>query len=177
MKILIGILMLLVFASLASAQDGRIEVGVQFSALTLHQIGETPGGVGVRAWYHFTDHVALDTEWMHYPENSSGNFGESSALVGIKTGWRFDRLGVFAKARTGAIHFGGRYFDSRLPRKTEGMTDLGGGLEYYVKPRIALRLEIGNETIFYGAQSILGSKAALGTTNNLQETVGFSYRF
>jgi len=96
----------------------RYEVGVQITGVHLHKIDEGPFGVGGRFHYNFTPLVAADIELTHYPENPSGNFGETTTLLGARLGKHFDRFGAFVKARPGLIHFGGEYFSLRLDRKT-----------------------------------------------------------
>src|SRR3954464_15502682 len=57
--------------------------------------------VGGRLTYNFHEYVAFDSELVHYPENSSGNFGETQGLFGVRAGKRFGRapVGLFVKAR------------------------------------------------------------------------------
>ena len=160
------------FASDAGAQDrhGPFELGFQITGVHLHKIDETPFGIGARVLIDISKRIALDAEVDHYPENPSGNFGETAALFGVRTGWRVDRFGVFAKARSGVMHFGGAFFDQRLVRKTVVDADLGGVLEYYPSPRTTVRIDMGDTVLFYGG-------SALGTVHNFQPALGFGFRF
>ena len=176
------VLLFLVPASRAYAQDrrGPIEVGFQVTGVHLHKIDETPLGFGGRVLIDFHRRFGLDAEVDHYPENPSGNFGETAALLGIRSGGRWSRFGAFAKARAGVMHFGGAYFDQRLERKTVADMDVGGMLEYYPSPRTTIRIDIGDTILFYGSQSVLPnpfSRPPLGTVHNFQPAFGFGIRF
>ena len=129
------------------------EIGAVMTGTHLHKIDETPTGAGARFLYNFTRHIALDTEFVDYAE-------KSSALFGAKTGFRFDRFGVFGKGRLGFWHLSRSYFAA----------DTGGVLEYYPSPRTVVRFDIGDTIIFYGG-------AQLGTVHNFQPGLGFSYKF
>src|SRR5207244_7766256 len=115
---------------LLALNSSNPELGIQLTGVHLHKLDEAPFGIGARFFLNFTKFAALDSEFTHYPANPSGNFGESTAMAGVKSGWRADRLGIFAKARGGWWHFGGSFFDLRLNRKTIPAADLGGVLEW-----------------------------------------------
>src|SRR5262249_44020667 len=174
-------LLVLFCSSTAFAEEKRrpFELGVQITAVHLHKIDETPFGLGARASYDVAKHVAIDGEVDHYPENPSGNFGETAALVGFKSGWRSGRFGAFAKARAGMMNFGGGFFKQRLERKTVADADLGGVLEYYPSPRTVIRIDLGDTVLFYGSQSLQPSFPShpLGTVHNFQPGFGFGWRF
>ncbi|PYR92923.1 MAG: hypothetical protein DMG19_02390 [Acidobacteria bacterium] len=129
------------------------EIGAVLTGTHLHKIDEAPIGIGARFLYNFTKQFALDTEVVGYP-------GKTSALFGTKTGFRFDRFGVFGKGRLGFWHFSRSYFAA----------DTGGVLEYYPSSRTVVRIDIGDTIIFYGG-------AQLGTVHNFQPGLGFSYKF
>jgi hypothetical protein len=153
------------------------ELGIQLTGTHLHKLDEAPFGIGARFFLNLKRYIALDSELTHYPANTSGNFGETTALAGVKAGWRVDRFGVFGKARGGFWHFGGSFFELRLNRKTIPAVDVGGVLEYYPSPRTAVRIDLGDTILFYGSQSLLGFTGRLGTVHNFQPGLGFSFRF
>ena len=153
------------------------ELGIQLTGVHLHKLDEAPFGIGARFFLNFTRYAALDFELTHYPANPSGKFGETSGMAGAKSGWRGNRIGIFAKARGGFWHFGGSFFDLRLNRKTIPAADLGGVLEYYPSQRTAVRIDLGDTILFYGEQSLLGFTGRLGTVHNFQPGFGFSFRF
>src|SRR5262249_48148839 len=158
----------------------RVELGLQLSSTKLSQIEEGAFGIGGRFHYNLSPHWALDTEISHFLENPSGNFGETLVLAGVRVGKRFDRWGVFAKARAGAIHFGGSFFDLRLDEKTHPAFDLGGVAEFYPSRLTVVRFDAGDTIIAYrGATFLPGSSPVpvrLGTTNNFSLALGFGLR-
>jgi len=129
------------------------EVGVGVTGTHLHKIDEAPIGIYGRLFFNFSRSAAVDVEATRYP-------GKTSALLGIKSGKRFDRFGVFGKARTGMWYFDRGYFAA----------DLGGVLEYYPSRHTTIRIDLGDTILFYGG-------AALGTVHNFQPGIGFGYRF
>jgi hypothetical protein len=162
---------------LLALNSSNPELGVQLTGVHLHKLDEAPFGIGARFFLNFTGHTAVDTELTHYPANPSGNFGETAAMAGVKSGWRGVRIGTFGKARGGLWHFGGSFFDRRLDRKTIPAADVGGVLEYYPSPRTAVRIDLGDTILFYGEQSLFGLTGRLGTVHNFQPGFGFSFRF
>jgi len=118
-------------------------------------------------------------EIIHYPENDSGNFGETGFLMGPRNGRRWERFGVFAKGRLGLMHFGGGFYDLRLEKKTFLMLDAGAVLEYYPSHRTVLRLDLGDTILFYGSQALYRgpSSPPLGAVHNFQPALGFGFRF
>jgi len=155
------------------------EIGLQVSGLHLHKIDETPVGLGVRFHYNLTRILAADAELTHYPENPSGNFGETAALAGFRGGKRFGRVGIFAKLRPGEMHFGGEFFSLRLDTKTHFMLDIGGVVEYYPSKRTFIRIDAGDAVIYYGSARFFNrpNPDALGTVHNFQPALGFGFRF
>jgi hypothetical protein len=170
---------LILIASTSALYAQRFEIGGQVTGVHLHKIDEAPVGVGVRFHYNVVRFAAADIEVSHYPENSAGDFGETTSLSGIRAGKRWDRFGAFMKGRMGWIHFGGEYFVLRLDHRTHLMTDLGGMLEFYPSPHTFLRLEGGDTIIYYGDARLFNrpNPDALGTVHNFQPAVGFGFRF
>src|SRR4028119_1157552 len=84
----------------AQATDApKVEVGVQFSSLTVSDSGSTTQpGFGGRITYNLTDNIAVEAETNLYPSDSkfrtdiSGGRA-SQALFGVKAGKRFDKFG------------------------------------------------------------------------------------
>jgi hypothetical protein len=176
------ILVLIIAASLAlvhSAAAQTYEVGLQLTGVHLHKIDEAPFGIGARFHYNFTRFVSADGEITHYPENPSGNFGETATLAGIRAGKRLGRIGTFIKVRPGVMHFGGDYFNQRLDAKTHFIMDVGGVLEYYPSPHTFMRIDAGDTIIYFGNARLFNrpNPDALGTIHNFQPGVGFGFRF
>jgi len=129
------------------------EVGVGVTGIHLYKIDAASIGIYGRLFFNFSRSAVVDVEAIRYP-------GKTSALLGIKSGKRFDRFGVFGKARTGLWYFDRGYFAA----------DLGGVLEYYPSRHTTIRIDLGDTILFYGG-------TALGTVHNFQPAIGFGYRF
>src|SRR5438874_9541269 len=135
------------------AQTKPFELGIDLTGTHLHKIDEAPVGIGIRALVNLNQGNALDAEMTKYS-------GKASVLAGLKSGLRLSRFGVFGKGRAGFWHF----------TRTYAAADVGGVLEYYASPHVAVRIDIGDTIIFYGG-------AQLGTVHNFQPGIGVGYRF
>ena len=181
----------------------RLEVGVHFATLTL-----TPSngyrseiGFGGRFTVNLNDHLALEAETNFFP--NSGHSAELRAtgravqgLFGVKAGRRWEKFGLFAKARPGFVSFGkgrltpdpnsasGGFFGFRQERATHFATDVGGVIELYVSRRWMARFDVGDTVIRYGEQNIQNAFPPPAAFNipkelrhNLQVNAGIGYRF
>src|SRR5690242_5775997 len=110
----LGLILVLCSVFPLAGTTQKYELGIQLTGMHLHKIDEAPFGIGARFHYNFLPLLASDVELTHYPQNSSGNFGETTALFGVRIGAHLGRFGVFGQARPGLVHFGGSYFDLRL---------------------------------------------------------------
>jgi hypothetical protein len=181
----------------------RREVGVHFSALTLTpSVGyRTEIGFGGRITFNLNRNVALEAETTFFP--NSGRSVESRAsgrafqgLFGVKAGRRWEKFGVFAKARPGFISFSrgrevldttsGSFFVFDQERATHFAADVGGVLELYVTRRWITRFDVGDTIIRYGKQTVAtGAPPPFqqtftipdNTRHNLQVNAGIGYRF
>lgn len=189
----------------------KVEVGTQFSSLSItppSSIGtENAPGFGGRVTYNFNDHVAVEAEGNFYPTSTFQNYvtgGRAEQMqFGLKIGKRFDKFGVFAKARPGFISFGEAQGVTQVPvatgsvvdvvntftdeRKTHFTTDVGGVLELYPSRRVLVRFDFGDTIIRYGEHDEIGFdflnpfgtivRAPSEIKHNFQFTGGVSYRF
>ncbi len=157
----------------------KYELGAQFSGMHLHKIDEAPLGIGVRFNVQLLPLIGTDAELMHYPSNPSGNFGETTTLVGMRVGKSLGQLGIFGNVRPGIIHFGGDYFLQRLDQKTHFILNTGGTLEYYPNHRTFIRIEMADMIIYYGSARLFSrpNPDPLGTVHNFQPGFGFGVRF
>jgi hypothetical protein len=181
----------------------RYEVGIHFSALTLTPRYDyrTEIGFGGRMTFNVNKNFALEAETTLFP--NSGRSSESRAtgtafegLFGVKAGKRWQKFGVFAKARPGFISFSkGRFvgdpggplnfvFGVRQERATHFATDVGGVLELYVSRRLMTRFDVGDTIIRYGSQTVTTTFPSPGsftigesTRHNLQVSAGIGFRF
>lgn len=199
----------------AAAQTGetkKLEVGVHFSSLSLDEGFETrtEPGFGGRLTYNLNDHVALEAEGNFFPRsdtlNAFRNGGRAAeGLFGLKAGRRFNRFGIFAKARPGFISFSqGRTdfsltgdttnpfsaVEARVSRLTHFAADVGGVLEIYHTRRIFTRFDAGDTIIRYGRTTINTFSLTPGgtlvqtpftvpgdTVHNFQFSAGVGFRF
>lgn len=181
----VGILLTLFLFSLSSfaqTDEHPIEVGGFATAIKFNDsVGESPVGVGGRFAYNFTDNFALDSEVAYFPENPSGNFGQTVAVVGLKAGIRGEKFGAFAKVRPGIAHFGGEFFKARNGSQSYFALDVGGVLEYYPTSRVIVRFDVGDTIIPFGDKTLNSPLPPYiirpGTTHNVQTSFGVGFRF
>jgi hypothetical protein len=165
----------LVAARGQSSDLPKFEVGADFTTITFGP-GQTELGLGGRLTYNLNKHVALEGAGFFFPRScqfcARGNNGRiTEGLFGVKVGKRFEKWGIFAKARPGVISFSqGKFnlvptngtpptgvgvfpFDFRFERLTTPAFDVGGVLEFYPSKRIVTRLDFGSTIIHYGPRS------------------------
>jgi len=183
----VAILLILLAAvsAICAAQTGNpLEIGATFSVMQIDPLHEGAGSIGARASYDLPLQrltLAPELEFNFFPENPSGNFGETQLLAGARIGVKVDNFGLFFKVRPGLVHFGGGDFQERNGgSNTNFAVDVGGVFERYVSQRVALRLDWGDTMIHFPQAISTGdvppSKAA-GWYHNLQISAGISIRF
>lgn len=157
------------------SETPKVEVGVQYSLLRFTDADVTDSGVGGRITYNLSDNFGIETEFNFFPQERL-NFANGTSLdsqrmqglFGAKYGIRSEKFGIFAKARPGFVRFG----EGSSPigqSATEFALDLGGVFEIYPSRPVALRFDVGNTLIRFGALDF--------TSNNLQFTSGIAFRF
>lgn len=212
-------------------EDGhRLEVGGQFSVLslstargnsmdtvpclvppcpsrlTIEYDRETEPGFGGRLGYNINNYVAVEAEVNFFPgERDFGSAREFEGLFGVKAGWRFEKAGIFGKARPGFLS--GRVsdyvpksggciavfpppagcFDEVRRRETNFAVDVGGVFEIYPTKRTIIRFDAGDTIVRFDARSIKATSTSFPqgvivpiparTTHNLQGSVGVGVRF
>lgn len=176
------ILFLFSFESFAQTDEHPIEVGGFLTTIDLNDsVGEKPLGIGGRFAYNFTDNFAFDSEVAYFPENPSGNFGQTVAVAGVRAGVRGEKFGAFAKVRPGVIRFGGDAFRARNGSQSNFALDVGGVLEYYPSARVIVRVDLGDTIIPFGDKTINSPLPPFtirpGTTHNFQSSFGVGFRF
>jgi hypothetical protein len=153
-------------AQAAQEDAPKLELGVQFSSLSMSENqSSTEPGVGGRVTYNLTNNVALEAQFDFFPYDRRfrgfRNGGRiAQGLFGVKAGKRFEKFGIFAKARPGFTSFSaGReevivlsptVIDFRPHRETHFSTDVGAVLEFYPTRRIVTRFDAGDTIIRYG---------------------------
>ncbi len=192
----------------------KIELGVLFSSLSIIEppFGgtRTEPGFGGRFTYNLTNHVALEAEGNFFPRNdrsfsaaAGGNLAQ--AQFGVKAGKRFEKFGVFGKARPGFVSFSNALeeinFTTTGPPGQEGFIpvphfgrrtyfagDVGVVFEFYPSRRIVTRFDFGDTIIRYGKRDgaiFYGTPGTpptvfdqpAETTHNFQFSAGIGFRF
>ncbi|HMJ25804.1 MAG TPA: hypothetical protein VK475_08245 [Pyrinomonadaceae bacterium] len=230
MRTVLCILTLLLVSSTVTAQREvpRFEIGAQFSLLSLQRPREIVGngqdpccdrvvpgngkrtepGVGGRFTYNLTSSLAFEAEGNLFPKNETDGSMPGGRMFqgqfGIKAGKRFQKFGIFGKARPGFVGF--TEVSKLLSTSTIGpsgplnqvftvgtfgtrkdvyfSTDLGGVVEFYPSRRIVTRFDVGDTIIRYGIFHRAGfilSRAIIErgpeTKHNLQFSAGVGFRF
>lgn len=182
-------------------QTKRFEVGAQFSSLivnptsnffspTLERKHAEPG-FGGRFTFNLTEWIALEAEGNYFTREQFFRQGGHmfQGQFGAKLGKRFDRWGLFGKARPGFVGFtqvldfgSGQPTVARFVRKLYPSVDVGGVVEFYVSPRWLARFDIGDtiirydEIVFTGIQPPVILQGRV-TRHNLQLSSGIGFRF
>lgn len=167
-------LLLLCITAPAQSTGKKLEIGAQFTSLTLyppdsdgfHRANGTEPGFGGRITYNINDKIAVESELNFFPTNNVFEFlGDGHAIqgqFGVKAGKRFKRFGVFAKARPGFLSIGDVFSvvpgsttfsfgfplpNSRIARKNYFTTDVGGVFELYPSRRTIVRFDAGDTIV------------------------------
>ena len=151
----------------------KVEVAAEFTSLTKPSSdgGATEPGFGGRFTFNLNKSVALEAAGYFFPHKCQfGNCGSDNegniteGLFGVKAGKRFEKWGIFAKARPGLISFsqGNSGYVQRGPlgdftfvrdRGTHPALDVGGVVEFYPSKRIVTRFDAGDTLIHYAART------------------------
>lgn len=196
--------------------ERRYEVGAQFSSFSFTEHENFPAttfvpasefrdtinkpGIGGRFTVNLTRNVALEAQTDFF-RNIQQFFNNARAgghafqfQAGVKAGKRFEKFGVFGKARPGLVSFsktlffenfdsGGSLFPViRVGRRTHFSFDLGGVLEFYPSPRIVTRFDAGDTMIRYGSItlpffSLSPFTQPANTIHSFEFSAGVGFRF
>ena len=192
----------------------RFEVGGQFSSLTfsirehylsldsLFYYKKSDVGFGGRFGYNVTDRIAIEAEtnFLSGDVNNTLNNGRVGGRplqvqAGVKAGKRFDRFGIFGKARPGIVSFSktlitdsvvfnngvGPFTNFHYARRTYFSIDLGGVLEFYPSKKIVTRVDAGDTMIRY-SRALQGFilnpfEVPAETLHNFQFSSRLAFRF
>ena len=192
----------------------RFEIGGQFTSLTLsireHYLSldrlfyykKSDVGFGSRFGYNLTDRIAIEAEtnFLSGDVNNTLNNGRVGGRplqvqAGVKAGKRFDRFGIFGKARPGIVSFSktlitdsvvfnngvGPFTNFHYARRTYFSIDLGAVLEFYPSKRLVTRVDIGDTMIRYSRalQGFISNpfEVPAETMHNFQFSSGVAFRF
>lgn len=171
-------------SSPGQTENHPLETAAQFTTLNVNTLGERALGFGVRSSYEFTRRSLIidpEVEFNYFPQNPSGNFGESQVLAGVRVGLKTESLGVFMKVRPGLVYFGGNDFKSRNNgSSTNFACDIGAVLEYPASGRVSVRVDLGDTLIHFSGLVFTDQSAvpkSPGLSHNFQGGVGIVFRF
>jgi len=167
------------FANAQGESKYKWDTGFQVTTIQLGTPAEKPIGLGGRIGRSLGNHITVEAEANHFPENPSRNFGETQVVGGIKAGGRLGSWGGFIKIRPGLLHFGGRDFRARNSALNYAVLDIGAVAERSITERMVFRMDFGNTIVFYGGDvvnSALG-KFRPGTESNLQISFSLGFKF
>lgn len=181
----------------AQSEEKKFEVGGQFSILqvptrtaasfaipTSSEKHATEYGLGGRIGYNLSKNFALEAEGNFFPRDRDVQGGRKiQGLFGVKAGKKFDKVGVFAKARPGFIRFergdyqlgpGGciAIFPPPLGcfqpvAKTNFAFDVGGVIELYPSARTIIRFDAGDTIIRFGQRTVAAGNPAFPPPSGL----------
>jgi hypothetical protein len=163
----------------------------------------TEAGFGGRFGYAISPFVTLEAEGNFFPRDSVFEGGRKiKGLFGAKLGKRFEKVGLFAKARPGFIRYSKGDFGQRggciavFPPplgcfdsvgRTHFAFDLGGVVELYPSKRTVIRFDAGDTIIHFSERNVAITQAPFpqaailrapaATTHNFQSSFGFGFRF
>lgn len=203
----------------AQSDAKKFEIGGQASVLrvpertfstagatvTFNEEQKNDWGFGARVGYNFSRNLGIEAEGNFFPRDRAIDGGRKlQGLFGAKVGQRFEKGGVFLKARPGFVRFSrGQYQFSTggcptvfpppigcfQPQATTNLAfDLGGVAEVYPSKNTIIRFDAGDTMIRFSAQrqvvavdpatgSLVVLPAAAETKHNFQMSFGFGYRF
>ncbi|HLJ90281.1 MAG TPA: hypothetical protein VKZ53_25955 [Candidatus Angelobacter sp.] len=166
--VILSVLLSLIDTAATAQTERPLEIGAQFTGLSVHPLERNQLSLGTRASYDLRFKklaIAPELEWNYFPQ-ASGTLSDTQLLVGARVGIKIDDFGFFLKARPGLVHFGGS--------STNMAIDVGGVFEYYSSQRVTLRFDWG-DTLIRFPQPVF--TAAAGWHHNPQRGFGVSFRF
>lgn len=196
-----------------SQEPTKIEVGVHTSLLNIgSQIdpfipltdhARPEAGIGVRFSYNLSRSVALEAETNFFPRENFPELNSGGRLFqgqfGVKAGKRFNRFGLFAKARPGFLSFGQILtqtgsvtfpFQGNGPivtfpilepqRRNFFSLDVGAVVEFYPSRRFLARLDLGDTMVHYSETPVVpffGASPPKRLGHKFQFSSGIAFRF
>ena len=178
----------------------RFEVGAQFTSILVDP-GELPSltfprlhsepGLGGRLTFNLSSVVAFEAEGNYFTRPQFGLVGGHifQAQFGGKVGKRFEKWGLFGKARPGFVGFSRALDLDSLPvganqfaSKLYPSLDVGGVVESYICPRWMARFDVGDTLIRYSELVLPNFSPPFvlqrrETRHNFQVGTGIGFRF
>jgi len=176
------------------AQDNytRVEFGLQYSTarLTNNNLGATDySGFGGRFDWNLNRRLALESQLDFFPEHAAPLLtiqgGQTlQAVFGIRAKViQTRRLAVFGLIRPGVFHFTDVEYLAPststgfgLHPETHFVLNLGGGVEYYLSPRWALRADIeGDPYLVPNSKVAIPGGGSLFSAGKIDDTTRVSF--
>ena len=202
-QFLIALIGLLLVQSQVVAQTPELpkyEVAAEFTSMDRDNFtGGAEAGLGARFTFNLNKTFSIETAAYHFPRTCftcEHNGTVTEVFGGLKAGKRFEKFGIFGKARPGIISFSdGLTVEDIDPtfgfplyhpdRKNYFSIDVGGVLEFYPSARIVTRFDGGDTLIRYRSVELPGPFLLGGpnfqvpgeTTHNFQFSAGVGFRF
>ena len=187
----------------------KFELAAEFTTLEREAFVQqrTEPGLGGRITYNLNRNFALEAAGYFFPKqclSCEQNGRVLQAVGGLKAGKRFEKWGVFAKARPGVVSFsdGERNlsptgalptfpFEVTFNRVTSFAADIGGVVEFYPSKRIVTRFDVGDTLIHFTSRTTndfkfdpITNSFTIGpvtrpakTTHNFQFMASVGFRF
>jgi hypothetical protein len=206
--VVVAICLIQLQALAQSEELPKFEVAAEFTTLEREGFSQrrTEPGLGGRFTYNLNEMFAIEGAGYFFPKRcfqcrNAGNIAQG--LAGVKVGKRYEKWGIFAKARPGVISFSQGTFDVvptgsplipiefEFNRLTTFAMDIGGVVEFYPSKRIVTRFDFGDTIVHFKRRNL--NTIALDpvtnaitpsiiplpsrTSNNFQFITSVGYRF
>ena len=170
----VAVICLVQLQVLAQSQElPKFEIAGEFSTFEREATfqRETEQGFGGRFTYNLNKAVSLEAAGYFFPKSclqcrNAGTITEG--LAGVKVGKRFEKWGIFAKARPGVSSYNGGAvdvivapgtpasgpFDFKFTRLNAFALDVGGVVEFYPSKRIVTRFDLGDTIIHFNQRTM-----------------------
>lgn len=157
--------------------------------------GDSHVGLGARGVYNLHPRLTVEGEVNYFLKDSRTGLREGGAitqgLFGVKSGYRFSRVGLFVKVRPGFLSFSNTVLEPsfaapidptsaviiRQGRLTRPALDLGIVVEFYLSKHWAIRTDWGDTMVFYDATQFQGVSVRGMTNHSFQSSGSIQYRF
>jgi hypothetical protein len=180
----------------AQTEAQNFEVGFHYTAINLRAFNSKETGVGLRFSYNLNNYLTFEVEGNLFEfsvgDHPTDDFLGAQGLLGIKTGLRNRRIGIFAKARSGVVNFPklrvhpglcfiGQTCDGSGRSGNRWAVDAGAVVELYPTEKIIVRIDIGDTMIRFRDDVFFKSSGLVrindGFSHNFQLAGGLSFRF
>jgi hypothetical protein len=180
----------------AQAGESKLEVSALYTSINLGAFDSRESGVGLRLSYNINNYLAVEGEGNVFEfsigDHPTDDFLAAQGLLGVKTGLRNKRVGVFAKLRPGVVNFPelkvrrGFCFPlgtcDRSGRSGNRLAvDAGAVVEVYPSESFVVRVDVGDTMIRFKDDMLSrfpnNVRIKDGFSHNLQLSGGVGFRF